>query len=91
MEQNSSSTFMRVSNEISSRKSHCYHVNAIEAVRRRPRLLAETKRLAEIQVAAAIEPKECAVCFGAHNEPIHDATVRIRTWHKSAVLRYLEN
>lgn len=33
---------------------------------------------------------ECPVCFGPHNDEIHDASVSIHCWFRSDVLRRLE-
>jgi hypothetical protein len=34
--------------------------------------------------------KECPVCYAAHDEEIHDATLRIRGWFHNQVTRRLE-
>ena len=33
---------------------------------------------------------ECPVCFGPHNEEIHDASVSVRNWFRADVLRRME-
>jgi len=33
--------------------------------------------------------KDCRVCFGEHDDEIHAATVSVRAWHRSQVIRGL--
>lgn len=33
---------------------------------------------------------ECPVCLGEHDEEIHAATVRLRTWFRETVTQYLD-
>jgi hypothetical protein len=33
---------------------------------------------------------ECPVCFGLHNDDIHDASISIRNWFRADVLRRME-
>ena len=33
---------------------------------------------------------ECPICFGPHNDEIHDASVSIRNWFRADVLRRME-
>ena len=33
---------------------------------------------------------ECLVCFGPHNDEIHDASVSIRSWFRADILRRME-
>ena len=33
---------------------------------------------------------ECPICFGTHNDEIHDASVSIRNWFRADVLRRME-
>ena len=35
-------------------------------------------------------PPECPVCFGPHNDEIHDASISVRCWFRADVLRRLE-
>jgi hypothetical protein len=33
---------------------------------------------------------ECPVCFGPHNDEIHDASLSIRNWFREDILRRME-
>jgi hypothetical protein len=33
---------------------------------------------------------ECPICFGPHNDEIHDASLSIRSWFRADVLRRME-
>jgi len=34
-----------------------------------------------------IRARECAICLGPHEEEIHSATVRVRRWFRSEVMK----
>ena len=45
----------------------------------------------EVRTPAPVSrARECRVCFGPHDDEIHEATVSIREWLKEEVTRYLE-
>jgi hypothetical protein len=44
-------------------------------------MFPEKKRIAE---------KDCPVCYAAHDEEIHEATLRLRHWFHNYVTRHLE-
>ena len=33
---------------------------------------------------------ECPVCFGPHNDEIHDASLSIRSWFRADIMRRME-
>ena len=33
---------------------------------------------------------DCPICFGPHNDEIHDASISVRTWFRADVLRRME-
>lgn len=43
----------------------------------------------EIEVDETEEPDQCGWCMGDHDENIHAATLRVRGWLRSEVIRKL--
>jgi hypothetical protein len=46
----------------------------------------EVKAHATVHV---LRSRECPVCFGPHDEEIHQATTSVREWFKEEVTRFL--
>ena len=34
--------------------------------------------------------RDCPVCFGPHNDEIHDASISVRNWFRADILRRME-